>query len=345
MVIRLRAEHPGIDRLTPRKKALAVVSFLRTHNLTGLDSEEAYRDLQNNYIGIALQDHEHPSLPLISVAIFCALAGRLGLNARCCGMPNHVHAMVFPNPSETLDGNPARIADDAAPMYLDPYRTDAEIPTSYLREILAAWGVDRLDFSRYIADASTVNLVLRTSRNILATVHEFRGHGGNNLATNHPTIRLYANPFADLDNAFYSALWANFMLKNTRSEVDTQRQFVPLILERFERLFPMDASLIEQYICPLYSSSSDNDLWELHEALRVVRTADQSPKQLKPRNTAAARDRVKYKVGQVFRHRRYSYTAVITGWDIECGMNSDWIAHNHVDALSKGRHQSFYHAL
>jgi F-box protein 21 len=351
MAARLRAERPGLDELSPRNKALAVATFLRTHNLTGLGSELAYRDLQNNFIGIALQDREHPSLPLISVAIFCALASRLGLDARCCGMPNHVHAMVFPNPSETLDGRPVRedsgVSGDSEPMYLDPYRSDVEVPANHLREILSSWGIQPSQFARFIADSPTADLVLRTSRNILATVHEFRGQGGNMDNTGHPTIRLYANPFADMDNAFYSALWANFMLTTAtaRAEGNNQRQFIPLILERFERLFPMDASLVEQYICPLFNGPSNIEPWGLHEALRVVRAADQSPKQLKSRNTSAARDRVKYKVGQVFRHRRYNYTAVITGWDIECGMNSDWIAHNNVDALSRGRHQSFYHAL
>jgi F-box protein 21 len=346
LVKRLRIERPDLDQLSTRKKAIAVASFLRTHNLTGLDSELAYRDLQNNYIGIALQDREHPSLPLISVAIFCILARRLGLDARCCGMPNHVHAMIFPNPFETLDGRDPNTGD-LGPMYLDPYRSDLEVPTAHLRETLASWGIRSVDFARFIADSSTASLVLRTSRNILATVHEFRGQGGNMENTGHPTIRLYANPFADMDNAFYSALWANFLLSNpvSRSDPHNQRQFIPLILERFERLYPMDASLIEQYICPLFNNPSNAEHWELHEALRVVRAADQSPRQLKPRDTRAARERVKYKVGQVFRHKRYNYTAVITGWDIECGMNSDWIAHNNVDSLSRGRYQSFYHAL
>lgn len=307
----------------------------------------SYRDLQNNYIGIALQDREHPSLPLISVAIFCVLARRLGIDARCCGIPNHVHAIVYPNTHETLDGKGVMIGErDLEPMYLDPFRSDQEVPIENLRDLLASWGIRSSDISRYITTSTTASLVLRTSRNILATVTDFRGHGGG-TDTGHPTIRLYANPFADMDNAFYSALWANFMLSNplARSDTTNQRQFIPLILERFERLYPMDASLIEQYICPLFNNSSDAEHWELHEALRVVRAADQSPKQLRLRDTRAARDRVKYKVGQVFRHKRYAYTAVITGWDIECGMNSDWIAHNHVDALSRGRHQSFYHAL
>jgi F-box protein 21 len=342
--------YPGLDQLSPRKKAIATVTFLRRENLVGLSAELAYRDLQNNYIGIALQDPNHPSLPLISVAIFCVLAQRIGLNARCCGIPNHVHAMVVPNPGESLDGNRSSRADEDAPeaMYLDPYRSEIEVPLQSLRNMLLEYGVHPRQFSEFLTDSTTLNIILRTSRNILATVHQFRANAAGTENTGHPTIRLHANPFADLDNAFYSALWANYIFGSPgrSTQGTTQSQFIPLILERFERLYPMDASLIEQYIVPFYNDPSSNaEHWELSEALRVVRAADQTPKQIRLRNTPAARDGVRFKVGQVFRHRRYAYTAVITGWDMECGMNSDWIVHNQVDSLSRGRHQSFYHAL
>ncbi|KAH8819596.1 Hemimethylated DNA-binding protein YccV like-domain-containing protein [Xylogone sp. PMI_703] len=347
LVDHLRIEFPNIEMRSTRHKALAAVKFLRRNNLTGIANEICYRDLQNNYIGIALHDPNHPSLPLISVAIYCAIANRLGLDARPCGMPNHVHAMVFPPVGETLDGHQlTNHYDDSGPMYLDPYQLDTEVPVDHLRSMLASWGIPAIDSSRYLIDTSVGNIVLRTSRNILATVHEFRGHGGA-TDTGHPTIQLYANPYADMDNAFYSALWANFMLSSPLPSADanSRRQFVPLLLERFERLYPMDASLIEKYICPPFNNSDNPEYWELHEALRVVRAADSTPKQLRIRNIPGVSERVKYKVGQVFRHRRYRYMAVITGWDVECGMNSDWMAHNQIDSLSRGRHQSFYHAL
>jgi F-box protein 21 len=322
------------------------VTFLRAHNLTGIASDSAYRDLQNNYIGIALQDREHPSLPLISVAIFCAVAQRLGLDAKCCGIPTHVHAMVSPSNNETLDARPLSNGEKAQPMYLDPFRSDIEVPIWNLQLMLRAFGIDQIDQPRFLNETSTAGLIVRTSKNILATIHEFRGHGGNTENNGHPTIRLHANPFADMDNAFYSALWANFLFASQpRSQINNQRHFIPLILEKFEQLYPMDASLIEQYICPAFNNPSVAEHWELLEALRVVRAADQTPKQLRLRDTAAARDGVKYKVGQIFRHRRYAYTAVITGWDIECGMGTDWIVHNDVDSLSRGRNQSFYHVL
>ena len=208
----LRTEHPELDQLSTRKRALTVVKFLRNRNLTGLATELAYRDLQNTFIGIALQDQDHPSLPLISVAIFCVLAQRVGIDARCCGIPNHVHAIVFPVHNETLDGRPLSPGDPHPdPMYLDPYRSETEVPIQLLRRMLLDWGLPAGQHAEYLRDSSTANVILRTSKNILATVHDFRAHHGDEENTGHPTIRLRANPFADLDNAFYAALWANYI--------------------------------------------------------------------------------------------------------------------------------------
>jgi len=132
----LRNENPHLSQLTTRKQALTVVRFLRDRNLTGLSTELAYRDLQNTFIGLALQNEGHPSLPLISVAIFCVLAQRLGIDARCCGIPNHVHAMVFPRDEENLDGRTLLPGELSDPMYLDPYRSDTEVPLQSLRRML-----------------------------------------------------------------------------------------------------------------------------------------------------------------------------------------------------------------
>ena len=166
--------------------------------MTGIASELQYRDLQNNYIGIALQDPDHPSLPLISVAIFCGVAQRLGLNAHCCGFPNHVHAIIYPISGETLDGRrPTEIPDLQTPMYLDPYRSDLEVPVEHLRTQLVAWGVNTGDFHRFLGDSSIRNIVLRTSRNILTTVHDFRGLGGATENTGHQTNECQYNNLCD----------------------------------------------------------------------------------------------------------------------------------------------------
>lgn len=316
------------------------MGFVRAQNLTGIASELAYRDLQNNYIGIALQDEEHPSLPLISVAIYCVLAQRLNLQAHPCGFPNHVHALVY-LPDEVPKGNIVQC------IYLDPYRSEKEVPLESLLQQLIQWGIRQDDFPKFLGASKTRDIVLRTSRNILATVHEFRGRRDGVQNAGGLAGRLRTNPYADMDNAFYSALWANFILSNqTRGATGNhQRQFVPMILERFERLYPVDAALIERYVIPPFQDTNARDYIPTHETLHIVRTADPTPKQRRPRDTEAKRKRVKYKVGQVFRHKRYAYEAVITGWDVECGMNSQWMTQMNIAGLSKGRHQSFYHAL
>lgn len=335
----LRIEQPGVDSLSPRQKALVTVKFLRSNNLVGLANELQYRELQNNYIGIALQDSVHPSLPLISVAIFCAVAQRLGLKAHACAFPNHVHAVVFSEGGQDSQSFSSNMESEYA-IYLDPYRSDEEVPLEHLRTQLTQWGINSSDFHKYLGDSDARTIVLRTSRNILTTVHEFRGFGGID-PTRHPSIRPNANPYVDMDHALYSALWANFILCSPAERL----QFLPMILERFERFYPVDASLIESYVCPPFRNVAPTDQWELFETLRVVRTTDCMPKQVRSRDSLKSMNEVKYHVGQVFQHRRYAYNAVIIGWDVECRQNSAWMTQNSVNDLDKGPQQSFYHAL
>jgi F-box protein 21 len=328
-----------------------VASFVRTHNLVGCEEEAAYRDLQNNYLGIALQHPDHSSLPLISAAIYVCIAQRLGLDARICGVPAHVHAVVIASKTETLDGRVVVKDEDAEEaMFLDPFRSDEEVPVEVLHRFLASWSISPVDFPRYLRGSHTKGLVVRTSRNILASIQEFRAQPIQTANYTHQfTMPLHSNtnPYAEIENAYYSALWCNFIFgrPDPSPHEHDQRQIVPLILEKYERLYPMDCDLVEKYICPLYSDVSDVGHLDLQEALRVVRAADSTPKQRRARDNQASREGVKYRVGQVFRHRRYAYIAVIVGWDVECGMNPHWMATNGVHNLSRGRNQSFYHAL
>lgn len=345
----LKAAHVNFHDLSQRRKALVIARFLRDNDLTGMASELQYRDLKNNFIGIALQDKNHPSLPLISSAIFCAIARRFGLDAGCCDFPNHVHAVVSPNNGETLDG-PIQKASlgPPEPMYLDPYRSDEEVPVEYLKTQLLAWGVQADDFPRFLTQMTTRRIALRTSKSILTTIHEFRGLGRNGTDNaGRASIKIYGNPFADMDNAFYSALWSNFILSSIpgRAASIDQVQFIPIILERFENLFHMDGVFLEEYICSSPSILVPADLARLVEAIRVVRASDIMPKQVRQRDRRQSHGNIHYEVGQVFQHKRYGYTAVITGWDVECTMNSRWMEQNDVDTLHKGQHQSFYHAL
>lgn len=211
--------------------------------------------------------------------------------------------------------------------------------------MLGSWGIKPIDYSRFLSEVDSHHLMLRTARNILASVQEYKARNAANAIS---AIQLRNNPFTDMENAFYAALWSNFIFSGQTGQADTynQRQFIPLILERYERLYPMDSDLVERYICPLFRNQGQQyqEYQDLQAALHVVRAADQTPKQVRRRGGEKP-NHVNYYVGQVFRHRRYAYEGVVIGWETECGMNSQWIETNRVDALSRGRHQSFYHVL
>lgn len=345
LATRLRSQCPEIYGLSIRQRALAVVRFLREHNLVGLDSAGAYRDMQNVYIGVALQDARHPSLPLVSSAIFCALASRFGMDARCPSLPSHVYAMVI---SKDLDGHEDAIqASNSATqcMYLDPFHSAEEVSIGTLQSLLRAWGISDERASSYLSPSSTSSLAIRTSRNILATVQAFQEQQPQPTVP-YPSVAVYGNPLADLECSFYAALWANFLLSvhAMRTEAGALGDFLTLIVEKLERQFPQDANLVRKYVRSM-SGLLAADVSQMAESkIALTLQVDLIPKQIRTRKPPGL-DTVKYRVGQVFRHKRHDYEAVIIGWDTECSLGADWILHNNVDKLPRGRYQSFYHAI
>ena len=126
---KFRDGQANLHEMTVRQKAMALLHFVRSENLTGMvDPENNYRNIRNCLIGHALFDEEHQSLPIISSAIYCCLATRIGLTSACCAFPGHVHSMVFANDGETLDGKPtgkpSSTLDGTEKMFLDPFQLD-----------------------------------------------------------------------------------------------------------------------------------------------------------------------------------------------------------------------------
>ena len=334
--------------MTARQKALEIAKHLREKNLTGIshDEDKHYHDLQNNFIGIALQDPSHPSLPLTSTAIFCCVADRLGLEARACGFPFHVVAIVKPSEGMDLDSNPLPVGQDADPMYLDPFRSDNEIPVAHLISRLRLVGASESSHTVLLEPSSVPEIVLRTARNIMASVQEsHRQAMARRLGHEHV---LLVSSFPDLEGAFYGALWASLLL-GTSQDADgpafastRRRNYLPPFVEHFETHFPIDANLIEDEVMPLFHGLAEYA--QLRDSVRVMRSVDSMPKQVKRRSKEISQ-RVQYRIGQVFVHRRYNYLAVITGWDVECGADEHWMAQMRIHELARGKHQSFYHVL
>lgn len=309
---------------------------MRRHKLTGIQDGGDYRDLQNNFIGIALLDKNHPSLPIISVAIYCCVAKRLGLDASPCGFPFHVLAIIKPDNYKDLDGKAVGSVSDTVPFYMDPFQSDHEILVDDLRSKLSMMGVTTSDHGSLLDVSSTVDIVRRTAWNIIASVQTLPRNRNDHAITN--------SPFLDIESAFYGALWALILFPDgDPMEPNLQQtRYLPYIINHLENHFLLDIRLIQDYILPLTQNLGYYE--QILDTIRDMRASDTMHKSVK-RRTQKESGNVRYYVGQVFRHKRYNYQAVITGWDAECVATENWIYQMGIDELAGGRQQSFYHVL
>lgn len=113
-------------------------------------------------------------------------------------------------------------------------------------------------------------------------------------------------------------------------------------MQFFAENFPHDVGLVEKHMLPLTDRAGS----ERAQICRGMRMADlHAPVSVKRRVGNPAARNVKYRIGQVFLHKRLGYKAVVTGWDGRCDADEEWIQRMGVDGLEGGRQQAFYHAL
>ncbi|KAM5352092.1 hypothetical protein ACJ41O_004815 [Fusarium nematophilum] len=297
-----RDSRPDFHELTTRQKALALNRWLRMNNLTGLQHPERnYRNLRNCLIGQALRHEDHDSIPIISSAIFCCIAERLGMQAQCCAFPTHVHAIVFAEHGKTLDGTP--VSQPGAPLerlYLDPYSSSEEVPMADLQAMLSQFGW-QTSTDVFLSPVTPVAIAMRTARNIRATaarVIEARDQAEPEL-----TRLITGNDSSNIDAALYSALWACLLLTPVDSfEWD---EVLEPFLNRFARSWYEDAWLVEKYIFPLYDRFGP-----FRE--RIIRN---NPRRWDdPREVLGLVDELDELAPPVFKHRRYGWIGAVNGW-------------------------------
>jgi F-box protein 21 len=336
-------EFPDFHDLSSRMKASTLASYLRDQGFEGV-TNTSYRALANSFIGLVLSSSTHESLPLISVAIYCALARRVGLDARPCGYPGHVYTLVYAPRNYDLDGlykpTSSSVLDH---MFLDVFRGCNEVTRGELKRTLREMGVPTSEHNFFLSPTTTREMVLRTARNIMTSVQTMRQNqaGVRGLQATWLTHR------PDMDNAFYATIWAMLILGYTTegssisSPMTRRRQYLPYLLEHFQTHFPWDITLLEHYVIPMFEGQPEGR--RLQQFLHAMDQTDAVPKPVLSRDDKSVN--VKFKVGQLFQHKRYSYEGVVTGWDVSCDAGEEWIQNMGVDRLSSGRNQAFYHVL
>lgn len=335
---RIRDRDPEFEDLTIRQKAVQIARWLRSEELVGNPDENNYHALRNNFISIALFDEVHTSLPLQSVTIYCAVARRLGVNAKPSNYPHHVHAVIEAPTDITLDGKPRSTtqSDEPETMHMDPWRSADEVPRDQLTLRLSQMGAPTALHGNHLGATSTLEIALRTGRNIMNSVQEARERAVGAMSRQ-PT-------FPDIEAAWYAMLWSMLILGdgNGAASLHRRRQCLPYLAEHFQTHFPEDLQLVESHILPMFHGEREHHV--LTSLVNTLRVADRNAKAPNPRNRGAQQD-VTYKVGQVFQHKRYGYEAFIVGWDYKCSADDGWIERMRVDQLSGGREQPFYNVV
>jgi F-box protein 21 len=335
-------DHPTHDEWTTRERARTLAHYLRSLGFRGTQ-DVFYHNLPNNFIVHALQDPDHPALPIICVSIYCGVARRLGIQASPCGFPMHVYAVIEATNAISLDGGALpSLSLDPTPqrMYIDAFRPEVEVPLSHLTAQLATMG-GAASHQTYLGPASDNEIILRTSRNIMHSVR---------VAQNRPSrdgIFTDTEGWPDMDVSLYAALWVSVLF---RDDADTDwaeqrrrmRHQLPFLCELFQNYFPWDVALFEELVLPLLAGLPE--FGNMVQILRVVRAGDEMAKPVVKRGPHT-RGVVEHKVGRVFRHRRFRYMAVVVGWDVKCDASEEWVAQMGIDRLERGREQSFYHVL
>lgn len=360
----IRTRDPDFDELSIRKKAVQIAKYLRAENLVGNSSEEDYHALRNNFISLALFSPPHTSLPLQSVAIYCAVARRLGVNAKPSNYPHHVHAVIEAPPDTSLDGHPrgpthpprdTRPEDATDVMHMDPWRSAEEVPRDQLTTRLSQMGAPVAQHAYHLSATTNLEVALRTGRNIMNSVQEARDRHRNPVAPSPETAGAPTSP--DIDAAWYAMLWSMVILGDATqpSTLHRRRQVLPYLIEHYQSHFPEDLGLIETLIVPMFSNitaEADQHDTLLH-LITTARAGDANarapsyrPKVEELRKwMIPGEPGVGFKIGTHFRHKRYGYSGVVVGWDARCGAGQQWIAQMRVDELPKGREQPFYNVV
>lgn len=332
----------GFVDFTIRQKAIRIAEHLRSEGVVGMANEEDYHALRNNFLSLALSGEDggrRGCLPLQSVAIYCAIAQRLGVDARPSNFPRHVHAVISAPADVNLDGQPrangAHASEEELTMYLDPFRSSDEVPAERLHTLLSRIGIPAHSHAESLGPASTLEMVLRTGRNILVSVEGVRMPGVEDTGSE-------TEQRPDPDAAKYAALWSLFIIgdSDAAAALTRRRQVTRFLLEQLQTGYPQDVCTFAETAPSLLEGLPEQAL--LLELVDGLVAEDGEAKVPKPRFPG---NEVAHRVGTYFEHRRYGYRGFIVGWDSRCAAAAGWIVQMRVDDLPRGRDQPFYNVV
>lgn len=290
---------PGIEDDTPAM-CIAICDWMRSQGF-GPAEGDRYLAIQNHFIHKVLESRT--SLPLTLVAIFVAIARRLGLDAHPVSFPAHVHAWVRVKehiPKE--DEEQQHVSIDVFHSASQPILTSAD-----LDPILQAMGTTAQEHPELLAPASTAEMVMRAARNVANSLRQ----GGRNAIPDMPWR------YWTVITACY-AMVTTITLLSPAHQADHFFDLAMHVKERIRHVFPMDiAIIVELTIMPNMGPLEQEPKEIFQSIIDLNKQAEDAPPRPVTRRDPA--HNVKYFVGLVvaLSGSGADYMGVITGWNID----------------------------
>ncbi|CAE6415808.1 unnamed protein product [Rhizoctonia solani] len=294
-------------------------------------SDGHYYDLMNHFPHKFMTTNRR-TLPMSLVCTFVAIVTRLGLRASPVGFPGHVHAWIA-----LPDSGPGW--EDGS-LAVDVFRSDKEpfLNVDALLEELRTSGVPEGVRRELVGPSLPAEMVFRAANNVLHSITQvqlFRP------LTRHSIILHYrqAHNHADVSirpETRAAALYASattFLI--ARPEAADASRFIGGIKRVVEEYFPLDAEpILSRALAQLFTRDPHQSV-----GFQLRRIAERLKENYVEVN---GRGSVKWWVGLVFRHIKFGYVGLVTGWNKECKASEEWIEAVGVNQLPRGRHQPFY---
>lgn len=244
----------GLDfaALDVEGKSVKLITWMWDQGFRGVSAGK-YRALKNAFISLTIRT-VRTAIPLTLVAIFIALARRLGLVAHPCGYPGHFLAIV---------------EDEAGQFQYYDVFTGPGIYPRLDRSSLAA-ALDDPDANQaYLSPMPVALLVIRSAQNIL---HILQMSPGERAVANSGYVPVCTS------SALYAALTALVVLK----PVPVSLTVVDHMTKQIPSEFPMDVRFLEEELLPRVYDWTSRSL--LERVCNALVAGDTTARAISPRN-------------------------------------------------------------
>lgn len=349
-----------------KEQVMLIILYLRERGMVGNTDPSQYHALRNNFIHHATCEPVTPSsLPLQSNAIFNYVAKGLGITTHIVNFPGHIYSAVWRDSELDADGTDFRPAD----FFVDPWTHERILTTDDMHAQCRSRSIPLDLYSKCLGPASNRSLLLRAATNI---INSFQFEIARQVSVDERYGRDYAE---------YAARWCTLIMTQGEAKAEQLNAVSGLV----KRLFKEDSSILRDYVQDKFDSSYDHrpDLssimnesvesrsiihdiaarrdgyitnpkiearWKtkkqrVSDRMTASMTTPDGPRPIADQKLRENNTGVAYKIGQLFKHKRYEYIGVIIGWDVRCEAPDTWVQHMGVNQLPNGCEQSFYQIL